>query len=329
MGRTACLTPRRRFLLTTSALLLAPRAAGAQQKSGTARLGYLGVARGPLADAFLEGMRERGYVEGQNLVVERREYEGNIIARLSEVAAEFVRLKADVIFATGPAAVHAVARATREIPVVAMDFESDPLKAGLAKSLARPGGNVTGVFLDLPELIGKWFQFLKTIVPRLSRVSVLWDPATGSAQYQAATATARSTAVRLEVVEVRNPADLAGAFARIKAARAQALIQLSSPLIFLEAPRIADFSTSNRIPAISLFRAFSEAGGLMSYGPDIGDLYRRCGVYGGRILNGDKASDLPIERPARFFLTINRKAAAAQGLSIPPSLVLQADQVID
>lgn len=320
---------RRTFLAGTGVVLLvAPLNAEAQQRSPTARLGYLGIARGPLADAFLDGIREFGYAEGQNLVVERRQYEGNI-PRLPELAAELVHLKVDVIFATGPAPVNAVARVTREIPLVAIDLESDPLEAGFARSLARPGGNITGVFLDLPELIGKWLEFLRTIVPKLSHVGVLWDPATGRAQYKAANAAARSMGIRLEIVEVRTPDDFAAGFARIARARAAALIQLSSPLIFLEAPRIAAFAMSKRIPAISLFRVFPEAGGLMSYGPDIADLYRRCGVYAGRILSGAKTSELPIERPTRFFLTINRKAATVQGLSIPPSLLLQADEVIE
>jgi putative ABC transport system substrate-binding protein len=185
------------------------------------------------------------------------------------------------------------------------------------------------VFLDLPELIGKWFEFLKAMVPNLSRVGALWDPATGRAQHKAASAAARSKGIRLEVVEVRGPDDFGAGFARIARTRAEALIQLSSPLIFLEATRIAEFAMSKRIPAISLFRAFPEAGGLMSCGPDIADLYRRCGVYAGRVLSGAKTGELPIERPARFFLTVNRKAAKVQELSIPSSLLLQADQVIE
>jgi putative ABC transport system substrate-binding protein len=286
---------RRSFLAGATALLAAPLGAGGQQRSPTARLGYLGIARGPLADAFLDGIREFGYAEGQNLVVERRQYEGNI-PRLPELAAELVRLKVDVIFATGPAPVNAVARATREIPLVAIDLESDPLEARFAKSLARPGGNITGVFLDLPELIGKWFEFLKTIVPKLSHVGVLWDPTTGRAQHKAASAAARSTGIRLEIVEVRRPDDFAAGFARIAGARVEALIQFSSPLIFLEAPHVADFAMSKRIPAISLFRVFPEAGGLMSYGPDIADLFRRCvtaGRFSGPRANAECVPRLP------------------------------------
>src|SRR5713101_3974258 len=198
---------RRTFLCgLTLGTLSAPLAAGAQRSTATARIGYLGIARGPLYDAFLQGMRELGYVEGENVTVERRQYEGNI-PRLPQFAAELVHLKVEVIFATGPAAVKAVANATREIPLVAIDLESDPIAAGFASSLSRPGGNITGVFLDLPELIGKWFEFLRTTVPRLSRVAILWDPATGRAQMTAADAAARSLAVQLQILEVRGPED--------------------------------------------------------------------------------------------------------------------------
>jgi putative ABC transport system substrate-binding protein len=316
----------RRLLLLGAGALLGPAIAGAQPRP--ARLGYLGIARGPLADAFLQGVREFGYVEGQNLVVERRQYEGNI-ARLPEMARELVQLGLDAIFATGPGAVGAVARATRDVPLVAIDLESDPLEAGFARSLGRPGGNVTGVFLDLPELIGKWFEFLRAVVPSLSLAGVLWDPATGDAQYRAARAIGRAIRIRLETVEIRGPGDVPAALARLARARVAALVQLSSPLVFLEAARIAAFTAAERLPAISLFRVFPDAGGLMSYGPDIADLYRRCGVYAGRILAGAKPGELPIERPSRFFLTINRKAASMQGLAIPPAMLVQADHVVD
>jgi putative tryptophan/tyrosine transport system substrate-binding protein len=320
---------RRTFLAATGALLVAPLTATAQRGSRPGRLGYIGVGRGPLADAFLEGTRAFGYVEGQNLSIERREYQGSIVPRLPEIAAEFVRLKVDAVFAAGPAAIKAFAGAIQKTPVVGIDLESDPVEAGFAKSLARPGGNITGVFLDLPGLTGKWFDFLKAMMPGLSRAAVLWDPATGRSQYNAVSAAARSTAVRLDITEVRNPADLEAAFARIATARAQAVIQLSSPLFFVEVARVARFCADNRLPAISLFRAFADSGGLLSYGPDIPDLYRRCGVYVGRILSGARASELPIERPTRFFLTINRKTATAFGLPIAPSLLLQADQMIE
>lgn len=318
----------RRSVLIALALLPSARAGRAQQNRGPARIGYLGISTGPLSEAFLAGMGELGYVEGQNLSVERREYAGNI-PRLAEFAADLVRLKVDVIFATGPAPVRAVASATKDIPLVAIDLESDPIATGWAASLARPGGNITGVFLDLPELIGKWLEFAKAIVSGLPRVAVFWDPATGGAQVTAATAAARSLGVELEILEVRLPEDFADRFEALGRTHPGALIQLSSPLIHLQSKQVADFALANRLPAISLFSEFPEAGGLASYGPDVGDLYRRCGVYTAKILKGAKIGDLPIERPARFALVINLKTAATLGVTIPPQLLVFADRVIE
>lgn len=293
-----------------------------------ARIGYLGIASGPLADLFLAGMREGGYSEGQNLRVERREYERNI-PRLAEYAAELVRLKVDAIFATGPGPVRAVANVTHDIPLVAIDLESDPMEAGWATSLAHPGGNVTGVFQDLPQLVGKWLEFVRSLVPNMSRIAVLWDPETGTAQLQAIGAAAKSLGVEIEVLEVRLPEDFEARFSAIARKRPDALIQLSSPLIFLQSKQTAEFALRNHIPAISLFAAFAEAGGLISYGPNVGDLYRRCGVYAAKVLKGAKPSELPIERPTRFILTINLEAAKLLGLTMPPSLLVQADEVIE
>jgi putative ABC transport system substrate-binding protein len=293
-----------------------------------ARIGYLGIASGPLADLFLAGMREGAYFEGQNLQVERREYQGNI-PRLAEYAAELVRLKVDAIFATGPGPVRAVAKATRDIPLIAIDLESDPLEAGWATSLAHPGGNITGVFQDLPQLVGKWFDFVGSVVSKISRVAVLWDPATGTAQLHALSAAAKSLGVEVEVLEVRLPEDFEVRFSAIAQNRPNALFQLSSPLIFLQSKQTAEFALKNHIPAISLFSAFAEAGGLISYGPDAGDLYRRCGVYAAKVLRGAKPAELPIERPTRFILAINLDFAKVLGLTMPTSLLVQADEVIE
>ena len=293
-----------------------------------ARIGYLGIASGPLADLFLAGMREGAYFEGQNLQVERREYQGNI-PRLAEYAAELVRLKVDAIFATGPGPVRAVAKATRDIPLIAIDLESDPVEAGWATSLAHPGGNITGVFQDLPQLVGKWFEFVGSVVSKISHIAVLWDPATGTAQLKALSAAAKSLGVEVEVLEVRLPEDFEARFSAIAQKRPDALFQLSSPLIFLQSKQTAEFALKNHIPAISLFAAFAEAGGLISYGPDVGDLYRRCGVYAAKVLRGAKPAELPIERPTRFILAINLESAKLLGLTMPTSLLVQADEVIE
>jgi putative tryptophan/tyrosine transport system substrate-binding protein len=321
---------RRRDLIALlgGTALTVPLGARAQPAPSPARIGYLGISTGPLADQFLAGVREGGFIEGQNLSVERREYAGNI-PRLAEFATELVRLKVDAIFATGPGPVRAVANATHDIPLVAIDLESDPVEAGWAASLARPGGNITGVFLDLPELIGKWLEFGRELLPKLSRVAALWDPETGGAQVQAAKAAAQSLGVEIEILEVRVAQDLEGRFAEMVRARPDMLIQLSSPLIHLQSAISAEFALTNRIPGISLFSEFSEAGGLISYGPDVAQLYRRCGVYLSKVLKGAKPGELPIERPSRFVFVLNLKTAKAFGLPAPPSLLAKADEVIE
>jgi putative ABC transport system substrate-binding protein len=287
---------RRRDLIALlgGTALTAPFAARAQQGPRSARIGYLGISSGPLADQFLAGMRENGYVEGQNLLVERREYAGNI-PRLAEFATELVRLKVDTIFATGPGPVRAVANATHDIPLVAIDLESDPVAAGWAASLARPGGNITGVFLDLPELIGKWLEFARELLPKMSRVAALWDPETGGSQVQAAKAAEQSLGVEIEILEVRVAQDFAGRFAEMARARPDMLIQLSSPLIHLQSAAVAEFALTNVA----------------------------------KVLKGAKPTELPIERPVRFIFNLNLKTAKAFGLTVPPSLLAKADEVIE
>jgi ABC-type uncharacterized transport system substrate-binding protein len=320
---------RRRFLATAGiAFFAATHAAQAQQPGKMPRIGTLITTRsGGGSEAFLKRMRELGWVDGHSIAIDRRFHEDG--KPPSDNVVEFARLQVDAMFLAGPAALKAAASVTREIPIVAIDLESDPVEAGFAASLSRPGGNISGVFLDLPELIGKWFEWLGVIVPRLSRVAILWDPVTGHAQLNAAKAAARSLALQAHAVEVASAADLDPALSAVAQTRAGALILLSSPPLFLQIKRLVAFTLKNRLPAISLFSPFPEAGGLLSYGPDTTEMYARAANYMDKILRGVKAGELPIERPTRFALVVNLKTAKALGLTIPQSLLLRADQVIE
>jgi putative tryptophan/tyrosine transport system substrate-binding protein len=309
------------------ATLSTPLRADAQQMARTSRIGVLGqTPMNPSLDgAFKQGLGQFGYTDGRNLVIAYRQGEG---ARLSDVAGELVRMNVDVIYARGPAAVKAAKEATRTIPVVAIDLESDPVAAGFVRGLAQPGGNITGVFLDLPELGGKQLQLLKEIVPELSRVAVLGDPVLNAPQFQATEVAARTMAIHLQSLEIRTPKDFKGALETAGRGRARAVLLLSSPLVFTHRTQIGALAVEKRLPAVSMFVEFAEAGGLMAYGPSLRESFQRCGAYVGRILQGAKPAELPVERPERFELVINLKTAKALGLAIPPSVLGRADQVI-
>jgi putative ABC transport system substrate-binding protein len=306
----------------------APFGAVAQQSGTMRHIGLLGNLEGPDADAFRQGLGETGYVEGQNLAIEYRRFPRGSAEGLTTKAAQLVRLKVEVIFAQGPAALAAAAQATRQIPIVAFDAVTDPVEAGFVKSVSRPGGNVTGVFLDLPELIGKWLELLRETIPHLSRVAVLWDPATGPYQLRAARSAGRILRVRLQTLKARNPDEFEGAFAAARREQAEAMILLASPVVYYNPQRIAELAAKTRLPAIALYHTFPEAGGLMSYGLSGPYVLRSTGVQVGKILNGAKPGDLPIERPAKLELVINLKTATALGLTIPQSLLLRGGEVI-
>ena len=323
---------RRTFLGALAGLLAAPLAAKAQP----ARLPRIGIlttassASSPSAnyEAFVQGLRESGYVEGRNVLLEQR-YAEERPKVFPALAADLVQLKVDLIFARGPWAVTAATSATRTIPIVGIDLESDPVANGLVKSLARPGGNLTGLFLDLAELSGKQLQILKEINPRLSRVAVLGDSAVNSSQLQELRIVAASAAVQIQPLEMKTAKDVTGAFEAENKRPSDALIVLSNPLTLASRSQIAGIAAKRRLPSMYLYGAHVEAGGLLSYGPNLPDMFRRCGVYAARILGGAKPAELPLERPAKFEMVINLKTAKALGLTIPPSLLLRADQVIE
>jgi putative ABC transport system substrate-binding protein len=283
-------------------------------------------------EVFRQGLRDLGYVEGRNVVIEYRDAEGKP-ERLPALAAELVGLKVDVIVAGGQPHALAAMQATRTLPIVFIGA-ADPVTSGLVTSLARPGGNVTGLSFLAPELVGKRLELLKQAVPGVTRVAVLWEPGgqgerTAKDMLKQAEAAARALGVRPQFVEARGPADFDRAFSDMTRARAGALTVLGSVMFVNERRRLVDLAAKNRLPAVYLSREFVDAGGLMSYGPNVADLFRRAATYVDKILKGAKPGDLPVEQPTKFELVINMKTAKALGLTIPQSLLGRADHVVE
>jgi len=272
-----------------------------------------------------KALRDLGYVEGRNILIADRSAEGRL-ERLTDLAADLVRLKVDVIIAGGVAATRAAREATATIPIVML--ATDPLGAGLVTSLARPGGNITGVATLESELGAKRLELLKEAFPKASRVAVLYDPTTSPTVLKEVEDAGARMKLQLQVIEVRTPEDLAPAFRKTKGWRAAALMVLASPFFSSQRLRIASLAMEHRLPITVPHRAYAEAGGLMSYGPDFRDLSRRTAVFVDKILKGAKPADLPIEQPTKFELVINLKTARALGLTIPQSLLARADEVI-
>ncbi len=283
----------------------------------------------PLLDAFRGGLRELGYVEGQNVVTEYRWSEGRD-ERLAELAADLVRLNVAVIVTAGAPAARAAKAATSTIPIV-MAFVGDPVGLGIVSSLARPGANVTGLSLLDADLDGKRIELLKEAVPGLTRLAILWsanDPGMtlGFSRVQAA---AQALGLALQSLAVREPGEFPGAFQAAGAGRAEALIVTAQPFTVRHRTQILDLAAKQRLPAMYTLGSFVDAGGLMAYGPSLADLYRRAATYVDRILKGAKPTDLPVEQPTKFELLINLKTAKALGLTLPQSLLLRADRVIE
>ena len=323
---------RRTLISGTLSFLAAPLAAEAQQAEKVPRIGMLRVGSppDPYVEAFRQGLRELGYSEGDNIVFEFRWAAGRL-ERLGGLAAELASLEPAIIVAGGgTAGVQAAKNATRTIPIV-MPVAADPVGNGLVASLERPGGNVTGLSLPATQLDTTRLRLFKEAMPRVSRIAVLWNPpypAHGPV-LRDVEAVARSLRVRLQRVELWAPEHLEIAFAAMRKGYAEALLLLASPMHYLHLQRIADLATKARLPAASDFREFAEVGGLFSYGPSRLELYRRAAKYVDKILKGAKPADLPVEQPTKFELVINLKTAKALGLTIPPSLLLRADKVIE
>jgi putative tryptophan/tyrosine transport system substrate-binding protein len=319
-------------LALTAMLLPLCSSAQAQQSKKVARIGYLSVLS-PASDfarieAFREGLRQAGYTDGQNTAIESRYAEGKL-NRLPDLAGELVRLKVDVIVVGGSTATRAAKNATKEIPIV-MAHGSDPVELGYVTSLARPGGNITGLTHLAPELGGKRLELLKEIIPRLSVVAVLTDPGTGGhgPQIKELEVAAPVLGLQLRPMEVRAANELESAFSGMTAGRAQALIVLQQPTLDRLRARIVDLASKNRLPAMYPNSEYVETGGLMSYAADIVAMFRRTAVYVDKILKGTKPADLPVEQPIKFEFIINLKAAKQIGLTIPPTVLARADRVI-
>ena len=311
-------------------LLLAPLAADAQQVGKVYRIGYLGnvPTPSPLWEAFLRGLRELGWVEGQNIVIERRNAEGRF-ERLPDLAADLVRLRVDIIVASGSPAPLAAKRATNTIPIV-MTNAGDPVGSGLVTSLGRPGGNVTGLSLLAPAVVGKQLELLKEVVPKVTRAAVLTNPGhpARALMLTEAEAAMRPLGLHLQVLDARGPGEFEAAFSAMTRKRAGALLILTDPMFVVEGKRLADLAARSRLPAVSGLREFADAGILMAYGASLSDLFSRAATFVDKILKGAKPADLPVEQPTKFELVINMKTAKALGLKIPPSVMIRADHVI-
>ena len=321
---------RRAFVTGLGAVLAGPVIGDAQTAAKKARIGMLGstTVAPALYEMFKVGLGELGYAEGREVLILDVDA-GDIPARLPTLAANLVRAKAAVIFARGPVAVAAAVKASKTIPIVAVDLESDPIALGYATTLARPGGNVTGVFLDLPELSAKQLQLFREIVPKLSRVALVGDSMGNAAQLRTTERAAAAFGIKVETFEGRTSAELDAALTAVRHRGAEAVIIFSSPTVFAHRARLAALGLEMRLATVSLFTEFAEAGGLLTYGPSLRESFHRCGIFVGRILKGEKAAMLPIERPEKFDLVINLKTAKALGLTIPPTLLARADQLIE
>jgi len=312
--------------------------AEAQQSEKIPRVGvlFIGGRNQPHLESFKQGLKERGYTEGKNILLDYRYAEGNV-DRLPSLAAELVQLKVDVIVTTSGNSARAATRVTRTIPIV-LTTGADPVKSGLAESLAKPGGNVTGLSVIEEDLSGKRVEILKETFPKMTRMAYLWNPLavsyseagapSGNPSYVQAKKAAETLGVQLLSYKVRTLVEIEKAFADMQKVRPHALLVLQSPVMTLNSKRIVDLALEQQLPGMYPSNQFAQEGGLMAYGPLIGDLYRRAATYVDKILKGAKPADLPVEQPMKFEFIINLKTAKQIGLTIPPNVLARADKVI-
>ena len=324
---------RRQFIAAlASAATLWPPAIRAQQTGRLPQIGFLYPGLSAVAPtriaALREGLYSIGYGDADRVEILIRASEGDP-SKLASLAADLVDRKVEVILAVSPSAVRAAKSATATVPIVANDLESDPIASGFVASLAHPGGDITGVFSDFPDFGMKWLELLKETIPTLSNAVVLWDPATGLVQLDAVKAAGRLLNVKLAVVEIRAMAELTRAFDAAAGQRPDAILILSSPIFGTNAKLVADLTLAHRIPTATLFSEIARAGGLMAYGPDLLGTFRQTGTMVGKVLQGARPADLPVERPTEFETVINLKTAKALGLSLPTSVLLRADEVVE
>jgi putative ABC transport system substrate-binding protein len=309
-----------------------PLSARAQQTPKVPVIGFLNPgfpnAGVPSYAALQAGLREMGYFDSKTIKIESRWAQGRV-ERLLALAQELVQLKADILVAVARPAIEAARAATAVLPIIALDLESDPVASGFVTSLAKPGGNLTGLFLDAPMLCGKWLQLINEVVPSLMKIAILWDATTGTYQRDAIKTAAKTMSIHFVIVEFRDASGLDAALNAGLKERPQALVLLGSPIVNQMANRIANITASHRVPGIAPFRSFPKSGGLMSYGPDLDHMFRRVAPYVSKILKGARPTDLPIERPTKFELVVNIKTSKALGLDVPSELLLTADEVIE
>jgi putative tryptophan/tyrosine transport system substrate-binding protein len=323
---------RREILLALLGLGAAPRSSVAQQQGKVWRIGFLSSesrSNSGRYDAFLRGMRDLGYVESKNLAMDARFAEGQAES-LSRLAMDLVQSKVDVIVTAGSYAARAAKQATTSLPIV-MGAASDPVSSGLVASLARPGGNLTGLSLNAVDVSSKHIELVKSVVPKIVRVAVLTNPGIPAhlAVVKNLQAAAQQVGIRILVVDARTADEIQRGFSRIKSAGAEAVIVVIDAFFDSQRRQIVELTARNRLPSVFALRLAVEAGGLLSYGPNLEDSYRRAASYVDKILKGAKPGDLPVEQPTRFELVINLKTAKALGVAVPQSLLLSADQVIE
>lgn len=312
-----------------SAILASAGLASAQGRSPVVPIvGSLTGGDRPSYNAFLETLRGLGYTDGQTVRIEARFHQGKA-ERCPPLAAELIALKPAVVLGSSPYGIGALKAATSTIPIVGVDLESDPVAARFVASIARPGGNITGIFLDLPELAGKLLQFLKESLPWLAQVGVLWDANIAGLQFEAVQRAAPTAGVVIRSLPVRKLEDIAPAVAGAARNRVGALAVLTSPLTSMSRGRLAELLLKHRLPSISLFVTFAEAGGLLAYGPDFLGLFRQAAGFVARILHGVQAAEMPVERPTTFALVVNLKTARALKLNLPSLLLSRADRTIE
>jgi putative ABC transport system substrate-binding protein len=309
-----------------------PVAARAQQPERVQRIGVL--YPGPEAIAklrsvpLLAGLASQGLREPDQIALLTRATGGDS-TQITPLLTELLAAKVDLLIPSGPALTRAAFAATKSLPIVTLDLESDPVESGWLQSYAHPGGNLTGVFSDFPEFSTKWLELLKETVPALANLVVLWDPTTSTVQTRAVAAAAQLIGVRAEILSFKSVSEFEAVFDSASARHPDALLLLSSPVVSINSRRLAELALQHRLPAISLFSSFPREGGLISYGPNLDDIYRETGIMAAKVLKGTQPADLPAERPTRFELIVNLKTAKALGLTIPESFLVRADEVIE
>lgn len=324
---------RRDFItLLGGAISAWPFAAHAQGLKAIPKVGFLFPGPEEVAKSrrvlLLDGLRSEGFREPDQVTLVTRATNGDL-TRISPLLNELIAEKIDVLIPLGPAVTRTALSLTTSIPIVIFDLETDPIESGWLRSYAHPGGNITGIFSDFPDFSAKWLELLKEAVPNCAHIVVLWDPTTTTVQTKAIAVAAQQVHVSSEVVEIKGAAELDAVFETVNAHRPDGLLILSSPLVSIYSKRLAELALKYRMPAISLFSNFARTGGLLSYGPDLNDLYREAGAMAGKILKGTNPAILPAERPTRFEMIVNLQTAKALNLTMPTSILLRADEVIE